>query len=71
MRRLRLAIVGCGSITERGLLPHLMLERDRVEITALCDISEARLEMLARVRRVTRRKFTPCAAGRGSVPRKS
>ena len=47
MSRLRLAIVGCGSITERGLLPHLMLERDLVEITALCDISEARLEMLA------------------------
>ena len=47
MSRLRLAIVGCGSITERGLLPHLMLERDLVEITALCDISEPRLEMLA------------------------
>ncbi|MFQ5950470.1 MAG: Gfo/Idh/MocA family protein [Candidatus Geothermarchaeales archaeon] len=47
MRRLRLAIVGCGSITERGLLPHLMLERDRVEVTSLCDISRPRLKTLA------------------------
>ncbi|MFQ5859528.1 MAG: Gfo/Idh/MocA family protein [Anaerolineae bacterium] len=47
MSRLRLAIVGCGSICERGLLPHLLLERDRVQVSALCDMSEARLEMLA------------------------
>lgn len=47
MGKLRLAIVGCGSITERGLLPHLMLERNRVEVVALCDRSEARLKALA------------------------
>lgn len=46
MRRLRLAIVGCGSITQRGILPHLLLERDRIKITALCDTSEVRLGVL-------------------------
>lgn len=40
MRELRLAIVGCGSITERGFLPHLALERDRVKVVALCDVKE-------------------------------
>jgi len=57
MRRLRLAIVGCGSITERGLLPHLMLEREHVEVTSLCDISKARLKALAE-RFHVRRTFT-------------
>lgn len=35
----RLGIVGAGSITLRGLLPHLSLEdvQDRVRVTALCD----------------------------------
>ena len=47
MDRLRLAIVGCGSITERGLLPHLELEQDRVEVVALCDVSEQRLKQFA------------------------
>ncbi len=43
MDPLRLAIVGCGGITERGLLPHLELEQDRAEVVALCDVSEQRL----------------------------
>ena len=47
MRKLRLAIVGCGSITERGLIPHLLLEQDKVEIVALCDISKDRSEEIA------------------------
>lgn len=36
---LRLGIVGTGSITLRGLLPHLTLDdvKDKVRITALCD----------------------------------
>ena len=48
MHKIRLAIVGCGSITERGLLPHLMLERDKVDITALCDVSAPQLEKIRR-----------------------
>ena len=44
---LRLGIVGCGSLTERGLLPHLSLVRDRVRVTALCDISDERLRSLS------------------------
>ncbi len=48
MRKIPLAIVGCGSITERGLLPHLILEHDKVDITALCDVSKQQLEKLAK-----------------------
>ena len=44
---LRLGIVGCGSLTERGLLPHLRLEPSSVTVTALCDVSQTRLEHLA------------------------
>ena len=40
--------MGCGAITERGLLPHLALTRDAVEVTALCDLSEGRMRRLAR-----------------------
>ncbi len=49
MGALRLAIIGCGSITERGFLPHLALERDRVKVVALCDVKEreAHLKTLA------------------------
>lgn len=47
MSPLRLGIVGCGSITERGILPHLELASDRVEVTGLCDVSEPRLRSLA------------------------
>lgn len=47
-RKLRLGIVGCGSITERGLLPHLELVKDRVQVAALCDLSEPRARTLAR-----------------------
>ena len=47
MPPLRLAIVGCGSITERGLLPHLELETDLVKVVALSDISEDRLRHIA------------------------
>ena len=36
---IRLGIVGTGSITLRGLLPHLTMNdvRSRVRVTALCD----------------------------------
>ena len=40
MSRVRLAIVGCGSSTERGLLLHLMLEPGLVEVAALVDTSD-------------------------------
>ena len=43
MLRLRLGVVVCGSITERGLLPHLMFERDHIEVASLCDISQSPL----------------------------
>lgn len=51
----RLGIVGCGSLTERGLLPHLRLEKERVAVTALCDISRERLTDLGERFHVNRR----------------
>ena len=35
----RLGIIGTGSISIRGLLPHLTMEdvQDRVNVTAVCD----------------------------------
>lgn len=46
---LRLGIVGCGSITLRGLLPHLTMPdvADRVQVTALCDPVEGRARAAA------------------------
>jgi predicted dehydrogenase len=45
----RLGIVGTGSITLRGLLPHLTMEdvQDRVRVVALCDPVFARAEAAA------------------------
>src|SRR5687768_14238851 len=47
--RVRLGIVGTGSITLRGLLPHLTMEdvQDRVRVVALCDPVFARAEAAA------------------------
>ncbi|MCE2029403.1 Gfo/Idh/MocA family protein [Sessilibacter corallicola] len=42
---LSIGIVGCGSITEIGILPHLALHGVAVE--ALCDIALPRVELLA------------------------
>lgn len=40
MTRLKLALVGCGSIAQRGILPHLALEdaQEIAEVTAVCDV---------------------------------
>jgi predicted dehydrogenase len=40
----KLALVGCGSISQRGILPHLGVEdaRARAELVAVCDIETAR-----------------------------
>lgn len=37
--RVRIGVVGCGSISVRGILPHLTHEdvQDRVQVTAVCD----------------------------------
>lgn len=46
---IKLAIVGCGSITQRGLLPHLTHPdtADLFQVTALCDLDEARAAQVA------------------------
>ncbi len=49
MAKLRLGIVGCGSITQRGLLPHLF-QADavaRAEVVALCTRTVARAQSVA------------------------
>ena len=50
MAPLKLGILGCGSITERGLLPHLSTDHGRslATVTALADLDEARVARLAR-----------------------
>ncbi len=49
MARLRLGIIGCGSITHRGLLPHLSLAdaRDIAQVVALCSRTVSRAQGLA------------------------
>jgi predicted dehydrogenase len=41
----RLAVVGCGSITERGILPHLQLRG--TQAVALCDVNQQRMGNIA------------------------
>jgi predicted dehydrogenase len=40
MTRLKLGLVGCGSIAQRGILPHLALAdaREMATVTAVCDV---------------------------------
>lgn len=47
--RVRIGVVGCGSISVRGILPHLTQEdvRDRVRVTALCDPVPGRAQAAA------------------------
>ncbi|HVA89984.1 MAG TPA: Gfo/Idh/MocA family oxidoreductase [Chloroflexota bacterium] len=49
-RALRLGVVGAGSISVRGILPHLSLEdvRDRVRLAAVCDPVPGRAEAAAK-----------------------
>ncbi len=48
-RKIKTAIIGLGSITQRGILPHLDMAdaRETVEITAVCDTVEERAKALA------------------------
>jgi len=47
--RVRIGVVGCGSISIRGILPHLTQEdvQDRVQVTALCDPVPGRAQAAA------------------------
>jgi predicted dehydrogenase len=49
-RKIKTAIIGLGSITQRGVLPHLDMKdaREIVEMTALCDNVPGRAEALAK-----------------------
>lgn len=48
-KKVKLALVGVGSISQRGILPHLMLEdaKEIAELTAVCDLNEARVQTVA------------------------
>ena len=47
--RVRIGVVGCGSISVRGILPHLTQEdiQDRVQLTAVCDPVPGRAQAAA------------------------
>lgn len=47
--KVRVGVVGCGSISVRGILPHLTEEdvQDRVRVTAVCDPAPGRAEAAA------------------------
>lgn len=47
--RVRIGVVGCGSISVRGILPHLTQEdvQDRVRVTAVCDPVPGRAQAAA------------------------
>ena len=47
MGRLRIGIVGCGEATQIMHLPSLSLLSDRVEVTALCDVSPSVVHAVA------------------------
>jgi predicted dehydrogenase len=52
--RVRVALVGCGSVSQRGMLPHLSQEdaREVVELVAVCDVVEERARETAEQFRV-------------------
>lgn len=43
-RRVKVALVGCGSVSQRGLLPHLVQEdaQEAMALVAVCDVVEER-----------------------------
>ncbi|HEU5086653.1 MAG TPA: Gfo/Idh/MocA family oxidoreductase [Roseiflexaceae bacterium] len=43
-RPIKAGLIGCGSVSIRGILPHLTMDdaRERVELVAVCDVVEAR-----------------------------
>jgi predicted dehydrogenase len=49
MRKVKAGLIGCGSVSVRGILPHLALEdaRERIELTAVCDVVEERVREVA------------------------
>lgn len=48
--RLKVGLVGCGSVSQRGILPHLAQEdaRGRVELVAVCDVVRERASEIMR-----------------------
>jgi predicted dehydrogenase len=47
MRKIKLAIDGCGSLAVDTVLPHLMQDdaRERCEVVAVCDVQSDRRRM--------------------------
>lgn len=46
---IRMALIGCGSIAQRGVLPHLALDdaRQIIDLVAVCDVVEERARLTA------------------------
>jgi predicted dehydrogenase len=57
----RAGLLGCGSIAQRGILPHLTEAdaRDRIDLVAVCDVVEERASETARRFKVARAYSTP------------
>ena len=49
MEKVKIGLAGCGSVSQRGLLPHLSQDdiKDRVELTAVMDVVPGRAEATA------------------------
>jgi predicted dehydrogenase len=47
--RVRVALIGCGSVSQRGLLPHLSQQdaQDVIDLVAVCDVVEERVRQIA------------------------
>lgn len=47
--KVRYGVVGCGVVATTYYLPYMMLEDDRIEITAVCDLEETRVRSCKRL----------------------
>ena len=47
MNKIKIAIIGCGIITEEAHLPALLRLQDRIEIKAVCNRTKSKAENIA------------------------
>lgn len=48
---IKIGVLGCGSVSQRGILPHLAQEdvRDKIELSAVCDVVGRRAEACKKI----------------------
>jgi predicted dehydrogenase len=57
--RLRVGVVGCGAISQMMHIPNLLRDRDRFELTAVCDLNPALVQAVAARHGVARATTAP------------